>query len=142
MWRSVLRVALMGLMLFGLVLLQRRRPLVAGIVLGIAASMKTTAWPLAFLALLVATDGDGKRGRRPSLFFLAGESGVRNSPCSALAGLPTTSRVAARLDAAAHEAAAQLTVLAVPAAIALPDGCLSRAGGLCLDARPRQLLRL
>jgi len=38
------------------------------------------------------------------LFFLAGESGVRNSPCSALAGLPTTSRVAARLDAAAHEA--------------------------------------
>jgi hypothetical protein len=65
-------VPIAALMLFGLVLLQRRRPLVAGVVLGIAASMKTTAWPLAFLALLVATDGDGRRGRRPSLFFLAG----------------------------------------------------------------------
>jgi len=63
-------------LLLGLVLLQRRRPLAAGIVLGVAASMKVTAWPLAFLALLVATDRDGQRGRRPSLWFVAGLAGV------------------------------------------------------------------
>jgi hypothetical protein len=56
----------------GLILLQRRRPLAAGVVLGLAASMKITAWPLAALAFLVATDRDGRRGRRPSLFVLAG----------------------------------------------------------------------
>jgi hypothetical protein len=56
----------------GLILLQRRRPLAAGIVLGLAASMKITAWPLAALAFLVATDRDGHRGRRPSLFVVAG----------------------------------------------------------------------
>jgi hypothetical protein len=65
-----------ALLLFGLVLLQRRRPLAAGIILGIAASMKITAWPLAFLALLVAMDRDGKRGRRPALIYLAGLAGV------------------------------------------------------------------
>jgi hypothetical protein len=61
-----------ALLLLGLVLLQRRRPLVAGLVLGVAASMKITAWPLAALALLVATDKDGNRGRRPALFFVGG----------------------------------------------------------------------
>jgi hypothetical protein len=65
-------VPIAALLLLGLVLLQRRRPLAAGIILGIAASMKITAWPLAFLAVLVATDGDGKRGRRPALLFLGG----------------------------------------------------------------------
>jgi len=65
-----------ALLLLGLVLMQRRRPLAAGIVLGVAASMKITAWPLAFLALLVATDRDGHRGRRPTLWILAGLAGV------------------------------------------------------------------
>jgi hypothetical protein len=65
-----------ALLMLGLVLLQRRRPLASGIVLGIAASMKVTAWPLAFLAVLVATDSDGRRGRRPSLWLLAGVLGV------------------------------------------------------------------
>jgi hypothetical protein len=65
-------VPIAALLLLGLVLLQRRRPLAAGIILGIAASMKITAWPLAALALLVATDGQGKRGRRPSLWVVAG----------------------------------------------------------------------
>jgi hypothetical protein len=69
-------VPIAALLLLGLVLLQKRRPLGAGIVLGVAASMKVTAWPLAFLALLVATDRDGNRGRRPSLFVLAGLAGV------------------------------------------------------------------
>jgi len=61
-----------ALLLLGLVLLQRRRPLWAGAVLGVAASMKITAWPLAALAFLVATDRRGRRGRRPSLLVAAG----------------------------------------------------------------------
>jgi hypothetical protein len=65
-----------ALMLLGLVLLQRRRPLWAGAVLGVAASMKITAWPLVALAFLVARDRDGRRGRRPSLLVLAGIFGV------------------------------------------------------------------
>jgi hypothetical protein len=65
-----------ALMLLGLVLLQRRRPLWAGIALGVAASMKITAWPLAALAFLVARDRNGARGRRPSLAVAAGIVGV------------------------------------------------------------------
>lgn len=65
-----------ALMLLGLVLLQRRRPLGAGITLGVAASMKITAWPLAGLAFLAATDRQGQRGRRPSFLVLAGLAAV------------------------------------------------------------------
>jgi hypothetical protein len=65
-------VPIAALLLLGLVLLQRRRPLAAGLILGIAASMKITAWPLAFLALLVVTDSAGQRGRRPRLLYLGG----------------------------------------------------------------------
>ena len=63
-------------LLLGLVLLQRRRPLWSGIALGVAASMKITAWPLAALAFLVARDRHGERGRRPSLLVAAGIAGV------------------------------------------------------------------
>jgi len=69
-------VPVAALLLLGLVLLQRRRPLWAGIALGVAASMKITAWPLAVLAFLVARDKNGARGRRPSLFVVAGIVGV------------------------------------------------------------------
>ena len=65
-----------ALLLLGLVLLQRRRPLWAGVALGVAASMKITAWPLAALAFLVARDRDGHRGRRPSLAVILGIVGV------------------------------------------------------------------
>ena len=65
-----------ALLLLGLVLLQRRRPLWAGVALGVAASMKITAWPLAALAFLVARDRNGQRGRRPSLAVVAGIVGV------------------------------------------------------------------
>ena len=66
-----------ALMLLGLVLLQRRRPLWAGAVLGVAASMKITAWPLVALAFLVARGAlTSRRGRRPSLLVLAGRFGV------------------------------------------------------------------
>jgi Glycosyltransferase family 87 len=65
-----------ALLLLGLVLLQRRRPLWAGVALGVAASMKITAWPLAALAFLVARDKNGARGRRPSLAVAIGIVGV------------------------------------------------------------------
>jgi hypothetical protein len=52
-----------ALMLLGLVGLQRRRPLLAGLALGAASSLKFTAWPLALLALWVASDRDHRRAR-------------------------------------------------------------------------------
>jgi len=69
-------VPVAALLLLGLVLLQRRRPLWAGVALGVAASMKITAWPLAVLAFLAARDRNGERGRRPSFAVVAGIVGV------------------------------------------------------------------
>jgi len=69
-------VPVAAVMLLGLVLLQRRRPVGAGVALGVAASMKITAWPLAAIALLAARDRQGRRGRRPALLVLAGMAGV------------------------------------------------------------------
>jgi hypothetical protein len=65
-----------ALMLLGLVLLQRRRPLGAGVALGAAASMKITAWPLTALAFLAARDRHGNGGHRPRLALVAGIAGV------------------------------------------------------------------
>ncbi|MBF6556921.1 MAG: DUF2029 domain-containing protein [Acidimicrobiales bacterium] len=45
-----------ALMLLGLVALQRRRPLLAGLALGAASSLKFSAWPLVVLALWAAYD--------------------------------------------------------------------------------------
>ncbi|HWD53169.1 MAG TPA: glycosyltransferase family 87 protein [Acidimicrobiales bacterium] len=50
-----------ALMLLGLVALQRRRPLIAGLALGAASSLKFTAWPLAVLAIWVALDQQTRR---------------------------------------------------------------------------------
>jgi hypothetical protein len=63
-------------MLLGLILMQRRKPFGSGIALGIAASMKITAWPLAGLAFLVARDRDGRTGKRPALWLLGGMGAV------------------------------------------------------------------
>jgi Glycosyltransferase family 87 len=63
-------------LLLGLVLIQRRRPLGAGISLGVAASMKITAWPVAVLAFLVARDRHGRTGKRPALWLLGGLGAV------------------------------------------------------------------
>ena len=52
---------IVALLLLAMVLAQRRRPGMAGFVLGVASSMKFTAWPLAALALFAARDKDGKR---------------------------------------------------------------------------------
>ena len=45
-----------ALMLLGLVALQRRRPVLAGLALGAASSLKFTSWPLVFFALWAAWD--------------------------------------------------------------------------------------
>jgi MYXO-CTERM domain-containing protein len=50
-----------ALMLLGLVALRRRRPLLAGLALGAASSLKFTAWPLALLALWAASDARHRR---------------------------------------------------------------------------------
>jgi hypothetical protein len=50
-----------ALMLAGMVAIQRRRPLVAGLALGAASSLKFTAWPLAVLAAWAAFDRETRR---------------------------------------------------------------------------------
>jgi hypothetical protein len=79
-----------AIMLLGLVLLQRRRPLAAGVALGMAASMKITAWPLAAIGFLAARDRQGRMGRRPALLVVAGMAGVMIPSIlpSALANVP------------------------------------------------------
>ena len=50
-----------ALMLLGLVAIQRRRPVLAGLALGAASTLKFTAWPVVFLALFAASDREGRR---------------------------------------------------------------------------------
>ena len=50
-----------ALMLLGLVALQRRRPVLAGLVLGAASSLKFTAWPLVVFAVWAAYDRSSRR---------------------------------------------------------------------------------
>jgi Glycosyltransferase family 87 len=50
-----------ALMLAGLVALQRRRPVLAGLAIGGAAALKFTAWPLVVFALFAARDRRGQR---------------------------------------------------------------------------------
>jgi hypothetical protein len=102
-----------ALMLLGLVALQRRRPLLAGLALGAASSLKFTAWPLALIALWAASDVRERRAlgryalgvlavmapvvlpvalRNPSAFvdnvirFPLGLAGVSSPAASALPG--------------------------------------------------------
>ncbi len=65
-----------ALMLAGVVALQRRQPLVAGLVLGAAASLKFTAWPLVLLALFALVDRRGRRGWRTAGAYLSGVAAV------------------------------------------------------------------
>ena len=50
-----------ALMLFGLVALQRRRTVLAGLALGAASTLKFTAWPFVFLALFAVIDRQRRR---------------------------------------------------------------------------------
>jgi uncharacterized membrane protein len=64
-----------AVLLLGMFLLQRRRALAGGLVLGFAAGLKFTAWPLVLLALVVVRDRDGRRGRGIA-WLLAGMAAV------------------------------------------------------------------
>jgi hypothetical protein len=102
-----------SLMLLGMVALQRRRPVLAGLALGAASSLKFTSWPLVLFALWAARDLQGKRApwryaagvlavvvpvvvpvalRNPSAFidnvvrFPLGLAGVSSPAASALPG--------------------------------------------------------
>lgn len=50
----------LALLLVGLLLAERRRPVLAGLVLGIAATLKFTAWPLLVLLALAVRDGEDR----------------------------------------------------------------------------------
>ena len=50
-----------ALMLLGLVALQRRRPVLAGLALGAASTLKFTAWPVVLLAIFAVGDRQGRR---------------------------------------------------------------------------------
>ncbi len=52
---------IVALLLLAMVLAQRRRPGLSGLVLGVVSAMKFTAWPLAALALFAARDQRGRR---------------------------------------------------------------------------------
>jgi hypothetical protein len=59
--------AVLSMMLLSLALLDRRRPGWAGVVAGLAAAVKQTAWPLLPFLLVVAWKRDGRRGVRRAL---------------------------------------------------------------------------
>lgn len=50
----------LALMLLGLVLAERRRPVLAGLALGLSGTLKFTAWPLLLLMLLAVRDREGR----------------------------------------------------------------------------------
>jgi len=52
---------IVAFLLLAMVLAQRRRPAMSGLVLGVVSAMKFTAWPLAALALFAARDRKGNR---------------------------------------------------------------------------------
>ena len=58
-----------ALMLLGLVALQRRRPVLAGLALGAASTLKFTSWPVVLLAVFAASDRTGRRA--PGRYALA-----------------------------------------------------------------------
>ena len=62
---------ILALTLLGVVALQRRQNNFAGISFGLAAAMKITAWPMAFGALLVARDREGRSTWKRVLAWIA-----------------------------------------------------------------------
>ena len=54
----------LALLLLGLVLAQRRHPVAAGLAIGLASTLKLTAWPIAALLTLAVYDRAGRPARR------------------------------------------------------------------------------
>ncbi|HVC26348.1 MAG TPA: glycosyltransferase 87 family protein [Acidimicrobiales bacterium] len=50
----------LALMLLGLVLAERRRPVLSGLALGLSGTLKFTAWPMLLLMLLAVRDREGR----------------------------------------------------------------------------------
>ena len=71
---------IVAFLLLAMVLAQRRRPGWSGIVLGVVAAMKFTAWPLAALALWSARDREGRRALGRMLLGIVAVAGPVVAP--------------------------------------------------------------
>jgi len=69
-----------GLMVLSLALLDRRRPVAAGLAIGAAAAMKQTAWPFLPFLILAARDEAGSPARRKALAAAAAPLAVVVAP--------------------------------------------------------------
>ena len=83
-----------ALMLLGLVALQRRRPVLAGLALGAASSLKFTAWPLVVLAAVGRLGPPAPPGRGA----VSGRGGRRGGPGGAPGGPPQPVRLRRQRD--------------------------------------------
>ena len=66
---------IVGLLLAAVVLAAKRRPIAAGVVLGVASAMKFTAWPVALFLLFAAWDTHGRRATGRMLGAIAAVGG-------------------------------------------------------------------
>ena len=64
-------ITVLALLLLALVLAARARPIVSGVILGVAAAIKQTAWPLVPFLLVAARDRSDRRASRRTLSGVA-----------------------------------------------------------------------
>ncbi len=111
-------LALIGL---GLALLARPRPVAAGLVLGLAAAMKATAWPALAVALALVAARDG---RRAAIWFAAAALGV-----AGVADGPVLARQPGAMAVNTVLFPLGLTKIKSPAASVLPGHLIAQAWG-------------
>ena len=112
----------LALMCLGLALLgNRSRPVSAGLVLGLAAAMKATAWPALAVAFALIAARDG---RRPAAWFAATALGV-----AGLADGPVLARQPGSMVANTILFPLGLTKIKSPAASVLPGHLIAQAWG-------------
>jgi hypothetical protein len=98
-----------------------RRPVAAGLVLGLAAAMKATAWPALVVALALIGARRGRRAAALSGLAAAGVAVIADGPALALApGAMVANTIAFPLG---------MAKVASPAASALPGHLIAAAGG-------------
>jgi glycosyl transferase family 87 len=66
----------LALGLLALVLLERRRPIGAGLAIGVASAVKQIAWPVVPFLVLAARDGEGRPARGRALLAAGGVAGA------------------------------------------------------------------